>query len=407
MEKILDNIWNWLITEGIKVILGLIALFVLFKLINIITRKLEKALSKNKVDKTVTITVISIMRKVLKILLIVVFLTFIGIETSSISAVIASIGLTVGLSLQGSLSNLAGGIILLVLRPFKIGDFIECNDGSGTVEKIELFFTYIVTPDNKVIMVPNSTLSNGKIINYNAKKTRRLDLMFSIDYNVDFKKAKLIILNCIKESNLYLVEPEPFVKVKAHGASSIDIVVRVWVKSKDYWDLNFYLQEAIKEAFDNNNISIPFPQMDVHIKNDDANASINYNVPNYSILTNAGENITFKNAHDIEFNALAPTKSQLERFDDDEEAFRRLIKGTLFKGKTQQSKNKQKKNKKTNKKNSSAKKDVIIDEKKVENSEVKLEKENIIEEKVSENTKVNAKIKNSEVVVTKAENEGK
>ena len=398
MEKILDNVWNWLTTEGIKVVLGLIALFVLFKLINVITRKLEKGLSKNKVDKTVIITVISIIRKVLKILLIICFLTLIGIETSSISAVIASIGLTVGLSLQGSLSNLAGGIILLVLRPFRIGDFIECNDGSGTVEKIELFFTHIVTPDNKVVMVPNSTLSNGKIINYNAKKTRRLDMMFSIDYNVDFKKAKLIILNCIKESNLYLVEPAPFVKVSAHGASSIDIVVRVWVKSSDYWDLNFYLQESIKEAFDNNNISIPFPQMDVHIKNDD-NSGINYNVPSYNIVTNAGENVTFANSNDIEFNKLAPTKNQLEKFDEDEEAFRRLIKGTMFKNIHKKNGAKKSKSKKVEKKNKKSNSTTGLKDEKVDVVENIQESENVSAEKEAKQ----GIIKKTDIVVNKTD----
>lgn len=402
MSNILDSVWNWLITEGVKVVLGLVILFVLFKIINIITRKIEKALSKNKIDKTVLITVVSIIRKVLKILLIISFLTLIGIETSSISAVIASVGLTVGLSLQGSLSNLAGGIILLVLRPFKLGDYIECNDGSGTVEKIELFFTHIVTPDNKVVMVPNSTLSNGKIINYNAKKTRRLDLMFSIDYNVDYKKAKLIILNCIKESNLYLVEPEPFVRIKAHGASSIDIVVRVWVKSSDYWDLNFYLQEAIKEAFDNNNISIPFPQMDVHIKND-ASDNINYNVSSYDIKTNAGENVTFKNAHDIQFNTLAPTKNQLEKFDEDEEALRRLLKGSMFKGKHSQTK-KNKENKNKNKKKTTIKKGKkggAVEDNKAQ--EVNTQTDAVVQEKVEQKDDVSAKIKNTEVIVSKTE----
>ena len=214
------------------------------------------------------------------------------------------------------------------MRPFKIGDFIECNDGMGTVEKIELFFTYLVTPDNKVLMVPNSTLANGKIINYNGKKTRRLEIIFSIDYGADFKKAKLVILNCIKESNLYLVDPAPFVNIKQHGTSSIDLTARVWVRCSDYWDCYWYLQEAVKEALDINGISIPFPQVDVHIKNE--NEPIDYRVPSYTIETNGGDKMEVKNGGKIQFNSLAPTKSQLERYDADEEAFKNLLKGHLF-----------------------------------------------------------------------------
>lgn len=352
MEKILNDIWHWMITEGVKVVLGFVVLYILCKIINVISKKLEKSLSKKKIDKTITITTISVVRKVLKVLLFVCFLTYLGIETSAITGVITSIGLTVGLSLQGSLSNLAGGIILVILRPFKIGDWIECADGtSGTVEKIELFFTQIATGDNKLVMIPNSTLANGKIIDYNTKRTRRWDYIFSIAYEADFKKAKAIIMNCIKESKLYLVDPEPFVNLKTHNSSSIDIVVRVWVKSSDYWKLNWYMVEAVKEAFDRNGISIPYPQMDIHVKNDADYTPVNYDIKNYSFKTNSGQEINIENDGRVEFNDVVASKEQLDKYDEEVAAFDKIVTGAIFKHTSSKKNNEIKKVKKAKKKN--------------------------------------------------------
>ncbi len=352
MEKILNDIWHWMITEGVKVVLGLIVLYILCKIINVLSKKLEKSLSKKKIDKTITITTISVVRKVLKVLLFICYLTYLGIETSAITGVITSIGLTVGLSLQGSLSNLAGGIILVILRPFKIGDWIECADGTGgTVEKIELFFTQIVTGDNKLVMIPNSSLANGKIINYNSKRTRRWDYIFSISYESDFKKAKLIILNCIKESKLYLVDPEPFVNLKAHNNSSIDIVVRVWVKSSDYWKLNWFMVEAVKEAFDRNGISIPYPQMDVHVKNDADYAPVDYDSKKFEFKNNAGNEILIENDGKIEFNDIVASKEQLDKYDEEVAAFDKIVTGAIFKHNSSKKNNEIKKVKKAKKKN--------------------------------------------------------
>lgn len=263
---VLNNIWNWIITEGVKVVLGIIVFLILCKVIDFIFKKLEKSLLKKKVDVTITKSAVSFSRKAIKVLLFISFLTLIGIETSSISAAIASIGLAIGLSLQGSLSNFAGGVIILCVRPFRIGDVITCNGETGTVEKIELFYTYIVTGDNRVVMMPNAEVANSKIVNASAKQTRRLDLTFSIGYDNDHNIAREIILREIESTGLALTEPEaPFVNIVAHSASSVDLVVRVWVKTENYAKLQWMLLEKIKEAFDENGISIPFQQVDVHI----------------------------------------------------------------------------------------------------------------------------------------------
>ena len=263
---VLNNIWNWIITEGIKVVIGIIIFLILCKVINWVCRKIEKSLLKKHVDVTITKSAISFTRKALKVLLFISFLTLIGIETSSISAAIASIGLAIGLSLQGSLSNFAGGVIILCVRPFRIGDTITCNGETGTVERIELFYTYIVTGDNRVVMMPNADVANSKITNASAKETRRLDMTFSIAYDNDHNTARDIILREIESTNLALNEPDaPFVNIVAHKASSVDLEIRVWVKTENYQKLKWILLEKIKEAFDENGISIPFQQVDVHI----------------------------------------------------------------------------------------------------------------------------------------------
>lgn len=271
MEDFLNNIWAWAQTQGLKIVLGLVVLWISFKIINVVFKKLDKNLTKKDVDQTIKNYTISITRKAIKLILIVCYVGFIGIETSSIAAVIASAAITVGLALQGSLSNLAGGVIILVMRPFKLGDFIENNGISGTVDRIEMFYTYLQTPDNKIIIIPNSKASDSTTINYSMRKTRRLDLSFSIAYENDFRKAKRLIAKEIDKIGTALNEPaEPFINVAKHNDSSIDILVRIWVNSADYWDTNWKMMEAVKLAFDRNGINIPYQQIDVHLKDDKA-----------------------------------------------------------------------------------------------------------------------------------------
>lgn len=266
LAALLQTVLNWLSTEGVKLLIGLVVLFVVFKIINIIAKKFKKTMLAKNRDKTITMVVYSIIRKGLKIIAFLAFLGYVGIDTAGIGTIIASAGVAVGLALQGSLSNLAGGIVILLMRPFKIGDYISAQGESGTVEEIKLFYSYLITPDNKVVMIPNGVLANGSIINYSTKELRRVDFEFSISYDEDFEKAKKVIWDVIGSIENILTDPAPFVRVVSHGESTINIVTRVWTKNENYWDVYFDMMESIKQSFDNAKIEIPFNQLDVHIK---------------------------------------------------------------------------------------------------------------------------------------------
>lgn len=266
LAALLQTVLNWLSTEGVKLLIGLIVLFFVFKIINIIAKKFKKRMLAKNRDKTITMVVYSIIRKGLKVIAFLAFLGYVGIDTAGIGTIIASAGVAVGLALQGSLSNLAGGIVILLMRPFKIGDYITAQGESGTVEEIKLFYSYLITPDNKVVMIPNGVLANGSIINYSTKELRRVDFEFSISYDEDFEKAKKVIWDVIGSIENILTDPAPFVRVVSHGESTINIVTRVWTKNENYWDVYFDMMEAIKQSFDNAKIEIPFNQLDVHIK---------------------------------------------------------------------------------------------------------------------------------------------
>ncbi len=270
-NQILYDIVHWLSTNGVKLLLGLIGLFICFKIINFISNRVNKIMLKRNVDLTATKITQRFVKIGLKLLVFMLFLSFVGIDTAGIGAAIASLAVTIGLALQGSLSNIAGGIVILITRPFKVGDLIETGDIIGTVDDIRAFHTIVITPDNKVVTLPNGALSNSNIINHFSKKIRRLDLVFSISYDDDFKKAQEIILDLAKNNPKVLVLPEPSARVSEHGASAINITAKLWVNSENYYDTKFEMLEEVKTAFDKNNITIPFNQMDVHLdqKNSD------------------------------------------------------------------------------------------------------------------------------------------
>lgn len=266
IEELITEVVTWLTTEGVKLLIGLIALFIVFKIINFIAKKFKRTMEKKNRDKTITKVGYAVIRKGLKLLVFIVFLGYIGIDTAGIGTAIASLGVALGLALQGSLSNLAGGLLILVLRPFKIGDYIEAQGEGGTVEDITIFYTYLVTPDNKIVMVPNGALANGNIINYSTKDLRRVDFEFCISYDENFERAKTAIQEVIDGNKYILQDPSPFVRVKTHGESTINIVTRVWTKNEDYWTVYFDMMEGIKTKFDEQGIEIPYNQLDVHVK---------------------------------------------------------------------------------------------------------------------------------------------
>ncbi len=269
-QLVLDKIVEWCTTTGIRVIIALILWFIAFRIINFVTKRIYKRLMRKKQDATLSKVLCNMARIVLKVLVVVSLIAYVGIETASISAVIAASGVGLSLALQGTLSNFAGGVIIIIMRPFKLGDFITSNGQSGTVEDIKLFYTTIVTPDNQVVYIPNSSLANNVIVNISVKDTRRVEVIMSVAYSADVELAKRLIKEVAGRNSMILKDPEPFAEVAEYADSSINIKCRVWCKNADYWNVNWYLLSEIKVEFDNHNIEIPFNQLDVNLntKND-------------------------------------------------------------------------------------------------------------------------------------------
>lgn len=263
-EKVIDTIT----TNSMKLIIGLLVLLIGFKVIKKIVNNFVLFLEKREIDITLIRFLESLIGTGLKVLLALTILVgYWGIELTGLTAILTSAGVAIGLALQGSLSNFAGGFIILLIRPFKVGDYIEIGIYDGTVEQIGLFYTQLTTIDNKLILIPNGTLSNGSLINYSAKENRRVDMTFSVGYENDVTKVKNVLIDIINKNKLILDDPEKFVGITAHGPSSVDFMIKVWCKTEDYWTIHFDLLEQVKIRFDEENISIPYPQMDVHFKN--------------------------------------------------------------------------------------------------------------------------------------------
>ena len=265
-QLVVDKIVEWCTTTGIKVIIALLLWFISFRIINFVTKRIYKKLMNKKQDATLSKVLCNMARIGLKVLVVIALIAYVGIETASISAVIAASGVGLSLALQGTLSNFAGGVIIIIMRPFKLGDFITSNGESGTVEDIKLFYTTIITPDNKVVYIPNYTLANNVIVNVSVKETRRVEIVMPVAYSADVELAKKLVKEVALRNSLILNTPEPFAEVAEYADSSINIKCRVWCKNADYWNVNWYLLSEIKNEFDNNGIEIPFNQIDVNLK---------------------------------------------------------------------------------------------------------------------------------------------
>lgn len=222
-------------------------------------------MQKQEVEPSLIDFIGNMMAIIMRLLLLISVAGMLGIETSSFVAVIGAAGLAIGLALQGSLSNFAGGVLILFFKPFKVGDFIDGNGGSGTVEKIDILHTTLKTPQNLKIIIPNGQLSNSEVKNYSKEETRRVDIAVGIGYGDDVQKARNTILEVLNADTRTLPEPAPVVVLTELGDSSLNLSVRAWVNSPDYWDYFFQNTEKIKVALDNAGVSIPFPQRDVHL----------------------------------------------------------------------------------------------------------------------------------------------
>ena len=256
-----------LISFAIAVVVALFVFFIGRKVIKLILKLLKKNFERLKFEEGVIRFLLSLLKVLLYILLVIIVAQILGLETSSVIAVVGSAGLAVGLALQGSLANLAGGVLILVSKPFVMGDYIIYGDKEGTVVGIDIIYTKLLTPDNRKVTLPNGDLANSDIINVTSEPVRRLDLSVSIDYSENIKKVKDILENLLTGHDMILPDRDIDIFVNSFDPSSINIGYRVWTKTENYWILRWQLMEEVKKAFDENEIVIPFDQLDVQIKN--------------------------------------------------------------------------------------------------------------------------------------------
>ncbi|MDX2496816.1 MAG: mechanosensitive ion channel [Desulfobacterales bacterium] len=267
MENIVEKIWELITIYGLKVVAAIAVLIVGRWVAKWLTGFTEKLMNKRQVDPTIVSFVANMMYIALLVFVVLAALGQLGIQTTSFIAVIGAAGLAIGLALQGSLSNFAAGFLMIIFRPFKVGDYIEGAGVSGTVEKIQIFTTQLKTPDNKTIIIPNAKLSSDNIVNYSVKGTRRVELVFGIGYGDDIDHARQVIESVIGQDDRVLEDPAPAVVVSELADSSVNFKVRVWTSADDYWGFYFDTTEKVKKQFDAEGISIPFPQRDVHVYN--------------------------------------------------------------------------------------------------------------------------------------------
>jgi small conductance mechanosensitive channel len=252
------------ILYGPKVVLAIVTLIIGMWVINRLVRKIEHHFT-SKADPTLGSFVSSLASVIFKLMLLIAVASMVGIETTSFVAVLGAAGLAVGLALQGSLSNFAGGVLILLFKPFKVGDLIDAQGHIGVVKEIQIFNTILTTADNRIVIIPNGSLSNSSMVNINQMDTRRVDFVFGIGYSDDIDKAKGIIEGLITSDSRVLKDPEHLIAISELADSSVNFTVRVWTKTEDYWAVYFTMFEAVKKAFDEQGISIPFPQQDVHM----------------------------------------------------------------------------------------------------------------------------------------------
>ncbi|MCQ2229228.1 MAG: mechanosensitive ion channel [Bacteroidales bacterium] len=272
-QKLMDLLVSMIPTVldyGKMLIVASLMLVIGFWLIKKVVVAVKRMLEVRKVDSTLTPFIVNLLNWGLKTLLVVSTISYVGIPMTSFVAILGAAGLAIGMAFSGTLQNFAGGVIILVFKPFRVGDFIEAQGYSGVVKEVQIFNTILTTGDNRVVIIPNGGLSTGSLINYSKMPERRVDFTFGIGYGDDIDKAYSAIRSVIGRNEKILSDAghEPFMAVSSLGDNSVDIVVRVWVRSDNYWSVFFYMNEFVKKEFDAQNISIPFPQRDIHIIKD-------------------------------------------------------------------------------------------------------------------------------------------
>ncbi len=267
MDKYIDKIIELGVLYGPKFVGAIIVLLVGLWVIKALTKASVKLMTKRGVDVTLIAFLKKLINILLKIVLIISVMGMVGIEMTSFIAILGAAGLAIGMALSGTLQNFAGGVMILLFKPFKVGDFLEAQGYKGVVYEIQLFNTLLKTVDNRVVIIPNGGLSTGAMVNYSTMPLRRVDWSFGIGYGDDADKAKDVMFKLIKDDKRILTEPEPFVALSELADSSVNFTVRAWVKGEDYWGVFFDMNEKVYKVFANEGLNIPFPQMDVHVLN--------------------------------------------------------------------------------------------------------------------------------------------
>ncbi|GAA4821908.1 mechanosensitive ion channel family protein [Algivirga pacifica] len=266
IEKLMQKLVDIGTEYGLKLIGAVIVLVIGLWAVKLITNIIKKRMENSQLDVSVRPFLISLINTLLKVLLGIAVLSTMGIEMTSFVAILGAAGLAVGMALSGTLQNFAGGVMILIFKPFRVGHFIEAQGYSGTVKEIQIFVTILNTADNKVIIIPNGPLSNGSLINYSREEKRRVDWTIGVSYDDDMEKVQAVIREVVQSDDRVLKDPEVFIGLNQFADSSVNFAVRAWVKKEDYWGVYFDTNKKLFAAFNEQGISIPYPQMDIHMK---------------------------------------------------------------------------------------------------------------------------------------------
>lgn len=258
-----ESIKELIIFYGGKIVLSIIFLIIAKILVSKILKKIKDEFEKRSLDPSLKSFLLSLIKALLYVLIVLTIASMLGVKTASFVAILGAASLAVGFALQGSLSNFAGGVLILLLKPFEVGDYIESSSHNGTVEEIQIFYTILATPDNKKVIIPNADLSNSSVINYSAKETRRVDFEFGVSYDDDIHHVRSVLKRIADEDSRVFKDPAPQIEVSQHGDSAIVFIFRVWSKREDYWPIHWDMMEKVKIEFDKEGIEMPYPHRDV------------------------------------------------------------------------------------------------------------------------------------------------
>lgn len=264
LEQVIQQVITFCVDAGKSILLAAVIFIAGRFLISVINRLVAQMMERRKIDATIQSFLRSFINILLTILLLISVVSALGVNTTSFAALLASAGVAVGMALSGNLQNLAGGLIILLFKPYKVGDYVDAQGVSGTVKEIQIFHTVLITPDNKIIYVPNGSLSSGSVTNYSLSQLRRVDWTVGVEYGTEIEKVRQTVLDLIKKDSRILTDPAPFIALSALADSSVNITIRVWVKNEDYWGVFFDMNQNIYEVFNREGISFPFPQVTVH-----------------------------------------------------------------------------------------------------------------------------------------------